>query len=129
VVAAWIRTAGVSDDFQNCYAFLASLVRRWREVGMRLLVLVLTRVLKDQQRVLLAVDDSPTKRYAPQVQGAGFHHDPPPGPSSGGAFCYGHVWVTLAAGDGEAPRQRSPPTLQAFPTGASYGAPPPHYPY
>jgi len=95
VVAAWIRAAGLSHDFQNCYYFLQSLGRRWRDVGGRLLVLVLVKVLKDQPRVLLAIDDSPTKRYGPNVQGAGIHHDPTPGPT-GNAFCYGHVWVTLA---------------------------------
>lgn len=94
VVASWIRAAGVSDDFQDFYFFLQSVGRKWRDLGGRLLVLVLP-ILKDQQRVLLAIDDSPTKRYGPKVQGAGTHHDPTPGPS-GNAFCYGHVWVTLA---------------------------------
>lgn len=95
VVAAWIRTAGVSDDYQDYYFFLQSVGRRWTELGRRVLVLVLRVALKDQQRVLVAIDDSPTKRYGPQVQGAGIHHDPTPGPT-GHAFCYGHVWVTLA---------------------------------
>lgn len=95
VVASWIRAAGLSEDFQAHYFFLQTIGRRWVELGLRLLVLVITRVLKDEQRVLLAIDDSPTKRYGPQVQGAGIHHDPTPGPS-GGAFCYGHVWVTLS---------------------------------
>jgi hypothetical protein len=43
----------------------------------------------------VAIDDSPTKRYGPKVQGAGIHHDPTPGPA-GHPFCYGHIWVTLA---------------------------------
>jgi len=94
VVASWIRAAGVSHDFQDFYFFLQSVGRRWKELGSRLLILLLP-ILKDQQRVLLAIDDSPTKRYGPCVQGAGIHHDPTPGPS-GNAFCYGHVWVTLA---------------------------------
>lgn len=94
VVASWIRAAGVSDDFRDFYFFLQSVGRRWQDVGVRLLLLVLP-LLKDQPRVLLAIDDSPTKRYGPKVQGAGIHHDPTPGPS-GNAFCYGHVWVTLA---------------------------------
>lgn len=94
VVASWIRSAGVSNDYQDFYFFLQSVGRKWKELGIRLLVLVLP-ILKDQQRVLLAIDDSPTKRYGPHVQGAGIHHDPTPGPS-GNAFCYGHVWVTLA---------------------------------
>lgn len=95
VVAAWIRAAGVSDDYQDDYFFLQSVGRRWTELGRRILVLVLKQVIGKQQRVLVAIDDSPTKRYGPQVQGAGIHHDPTPGPT-GGAFCYGHVWVTLA---------------------------------
>ena len=45
--------------------------------------------------MLLAIDDSPTKRYGPKVEGAGIHHDPTPGPA-GHPFCYGHIWVTLA---------------------------------
>ena len=91
--AAWIRAAGISDDFQDFYFFLQSVGRKWKELGTRLLVLLLP-ILKAQARVLLAIDDSPTKRYGPCVQGAGIHHDPTPGPS-GNAFCYGHVWVRL----------------------------------
>ncbi|MEZ6064680.1 MAG: transposase [Planctomycetaceae bacterium] len=63
------RATGLSPDFQNCYYFLQSLGRRWRDIGGRLLVLVLLKVLKDHERVLLAIDDSPTKRYGPKVQG------------------------------------------------------------
>jgi hypothetical protein len=37
VVAAWIRAAGLSHDFQNGDFLLQSVGRRWREVGMRLL--------------------------------------------------------------------------------------------
>jgi hypothetical protein len=95
VVATWIRTAGLSSDFQNVYFFLQSIGRRWQSLGERVLILVLQRALRSQSRVLLGVDDSPTKRYGPQVQGAGFHHDPTPGPA-GGKFCYGHIRVTLA---------------------------------
>lgn len=43
----------------------------------------------------MALDDTPTKRYGPKVEGAGIHHNPTPGPS-GQKFLYGHVWVTLA---------------------------------
>ncbi len=95
VVAAWIRAAGLSADYRDYYYFLQSVGRHWPELGRRVMVLVLQQALRDQQRVLLAIDDSPTKRYGPRVQGAGIHHDPTPGPT-GNAFCYGHVWVTLA---------------------------------
>lgn len=95
VVASWIRTAGLSEDYQDYYFFLQSVGQRWQELGRRVLVLVLRRVLSNQTRVLIAIDDSPTKRYGPKVEGAGIHHDPTPGPA-GHPFCYGHIWVTLA---------------------------------
>jgi hypothetical protein len=43
----------------------------------------------------LAIDDTPSKRYGPKVEGAGIHHNPTPGPAAA-KFVYGHVWVTLA---------------------------------
>jgi hypothetical protein len=46
-------------------------------------------------RLLFALDDTPTKRYGPKVQGAGIHHNPTPGPA-GSKFLYGHSWVTLS---------------------------------
>jgi len=52
-------------------------------------------LLAGQARLVFAVDDTPTRRYGPCVEGAGIHHDPSPGPSNA-PFLYGHVWVTLA---------------------------------
>ena len=46
------------------------------------------------RRLLLAIDDTPTPRYGRQVQGAGLHHNPTPGPA-GEKFVYGHLWVLL----------------------------------
>jgi hypothetical protein len=46
-------------------------------------------------RLVFALDDTPTARYGPHVQGAGVHHNPTPGPA-GCTFLYGHVWVVLA---------------------------------
>src|ERR671933_394474 len=47
------------------------------------------------ERLLLALDDTPTKRSGPEVQGAGVHHNPTPGPA-GSKFLYGHNWVVLS---------------------------------
>ena len=47
-------------------------------------------------RLTVALDDTPTPRYGPEVEGCGIHHNPSPGPA-GEKFVYGHVWVTLAA--------------------------------
>ncbi|MGA2031960.1 MAG: hypothetical protein ABSG68_06880, partial [Thermoguttaceae bacterium] len=41
-----------------------------------------------------AIDDSPTKRYGPKVEGADIHHNPTPGPADQ-KYLYGHIWVTL----------------------------------
>ena len=60
------------------------------------LVRLLLRQLPLPERVLFALDDTPTKRYGPKVEGAGIHHNPTPGPADQ-KFLYGHVWVTLAA--------------------------------
>jgi hypothetical protein len=93
-VASWLRGAGVQDDYKNHYYFLGSLGRKIRWVG----TLLLSRVLKKVptgDRILLALDDTPTKRYGPCVEGAGIHHNPTPGPADQ-KFLYGHVWVTLA---------------------------------
>lgn len=53
------------------------------------------RTLPLPERLLLVIDDSPTKRYGPKVEGAGVHHNPTPGPA-GQPFLYGHVWVTIS---------------------------------
>ena len=45
-------------------------------------------LLKGATRLTLALDDTPTKRYGPHVQGAGVHHNPTPGPA-GSPYVYG----------------------------------------
>jgi DDE superfamily endonuclease len=47
-------------------------------------------------RLRLALDDTPTRRWGPEIEGAGLHHNPNPGPA-GEPFFWGHVWVCLAA--------------------------------
>jgi hypothetical protein len=46
------------------------------------------------ERLTLAMDDTPTPRYGPHVQGAGIHHNPAPGPA-GSPYVYGHVFAVL----------------------------------
>jgi hypothetical protein len=92
--ASWLRAAGISTDFSDYYYFIAAVGRKSKSVAARLLLLLLER-LPSGDHVLLALDDTPTKRYGPKVQGAGIHHNPAPGPADA-KFLYGHVWVTLA---------------------------------
>lgn len=93
-VTTWLRAAGVSDDYQDYYYFLVGVGRKSESVATQLLGLVLC-VLSLPQRLLLVIDDSPTKRYGPKVEGADVHHNPTPGPA-GQPFLYGHVWVTIS---------------------------------
>lgn len=93
-VASWLRAAGLGTDFRQYYYFLGSLGRKVEYVAAHLLRLAVT-VLVPGERLLFGLDDTPTKRYGPKVQGAGIHHNPSPGPA-GQKFLYGHVWVTLA---------------------------------
>ena len=93
-VTTWLRAAGVSDDYQDYYYFLAGVGGKSESIATALLALVL-RTLPLPLRVLLLIDDSPTKRYGPKVEGADVHHNPTPGPADQ-PFLYGHIWVTIS---------------------------------
>lgn len=93
-VTTWLRAVGVSDDFADYYYFLSSIGRKSESVATQLVVLVL-RTLPLPERLLAVIDDSPTKRYGPQVEGADIHRNPTPGPADQ-MYLYGHIWVTLS---------------------------------
>jgi DDE superfamily endonuclease len=93
-VSSWLRGAGVGDDFRKYYYFLGSLGRKIEWVASVLLQQLVAR-LPLGDRLLFAIDDTPTKRYGPYVEGAGIHHNPTPGPADQ-KFLYGHIWVTIA---------------------------------
>jgi hypothetical protein len=93
-VASWLRAAGLGDDCRQYYYFLGSLGRQTEYVASRLLRLAVT-VIVPGERLLFGLDDTPTKRAGPQVEGAGIPHNPSPGPA-GAQFLYGHIGVTIA---------------------------------
>jgi len=92
-VSSWLRAGGLSNDYQDYYYFLSALGRKveWLAAG---LLRIAVEVIAPNGRILLALDDTPSKRYGPKVEGAGIHHNPTPGPA-GAQFLYGHNWVTL----------------------------------
>src|SRR3984957_18345552 len=94
-VTTWIRAAKLSDRYQSCYLAVAAAGKQADRIARRLLTEVVRPLLKDATRLTLALDDTPTKRYGPYVQGAGVHHNPTPGPA-GSPYVYGHVFVVLA---------------------------------
>jgi len=94
-VTSWIRAAGLSRDFRPCYTTVAAAGKAADLIAGLLVHAVVKPLVAGTERLTFALDDTPTPRYGPQVQGAGVHHNPTPGPA-GGPFVYGHVWVVLA---------------------------------
>src|ERR1700733_12341118 len=93
-VTTWIRAAKLSARFQSCYIAVAAAGRKADIIARRLLIEVVRPLLGGAERLTFALDDTPTERYGPHVQGAGVHHNPTPGPA-GSAYVYGHVFVVL----------------------------------
>ncbi len=96
-VTSWFRPAGITTDFRRAYSALWAAGRNAAPLAFRLLHFVLRPLLRQApgDHLLFAIDDTPTARSGPCVQGAGIHHNPSPGPA-GEQFLYGHVWVALA---------------------------------
>src|SRR2546429_8327274 len=96
-VTSWFRAAGITDDFRPAYHALWAAGRKARYLASGLLLRIVLPLLRltPGERWLFAIDDTPTARYGPCVQGAGIPHNPAPGPA-GEKFVYGHIWVTLA---------------------------------
>lgn len=94
-VTSWFRAAGITEKYKQAYRDVAAAGRTHEHSATSLLAAV-ERLLPPQDDLILAVDDTPTPRYGPCIEGAGLHHNPTPGPA-GEKYVYGHVWVTLAA--------------------------------
>ncbi len=93
-VTTWLRAAGVSTSYDDYYYLLSSVGRKSKQVATQLVILIV-RTLPLLGRVLLVIDDSPTKRFGPKVEGADIHHNPTPGPADQ-PYLYGHVWVAIS---------------------------------
>jgi DDE superfamily endonuclease len=93
-VTAWFRAAGIGADYRQGYVTVAAAGREARRLA--LTVQAAVRPLLNPRRLLVAIDDTPTARDGPWVQGAGIHHNPRPGPA-GAKHVDGHVGVVLAA--------------------------------
>jgi hypothetical protein len=94
-VTSWFRAVGITDDFRQSYYAVSSIGRNVDHMAITVVVDVVRPVL-NTKRLLLGIDDTPTQRYGPEVEGAGIHHHPSPGPA-GEKHLYGHNWVVLAA--------------------------------
>jgi hypothetical protein len=93
-VTSWFRAAGISDDYRQGYITACAVGREINHISISAVQAALP--LLKGKRLLLAIDDTPTPRYGPEVEGCGIHHNPTPGPA-GTARLYGHVYVSLVA--------------------------------
>jgi hypothetical protein len=93
-VTSWFRAAGITGDYRRAYTTVCAAGRHTSQMAVTALHAV--EPLLGSGRLRVAIDDTPTPRYGPCVEGCGVHHNPSPGPA-GERFVYGHVWVTLAA--------------------------------
>jgi len=95
-ITSWLRVAGINRCYKAYYYFIGSLAQRTENIATELFEIMISRIYKNTNTVLAAIDDSHTARYGPKVQGAGIHRNPTPMPD-GRKFVYGHIWVTLSA--------------------------------
>src|SRR3954453_16154473 len=93
-VPSWIRAAGLRHPFRSSYTAVAAAGKKAETVAAYLVLWVVKPLVSGADRLTLAIDDTPTPRYGPHVQGAGVHHNPTPGPA-GSPYVYGHVFVVL----------------------------------
>src|ERR1700704_3945020 len=87
-VTSWIRAAGLSDQYQSCHLAVAAAGKKAETIAAYLVLWVIKPLVSGADRLTLALDDTPTPRYGPHVQGAGVHHNPTPGPA-GSPYVYG----------------------------------------
>lgn len=94
--SSWFRAAGVKDDWDRFYELLVSAGKVASSLALPMLKLIVKRFCPGPEGYwILAVDDSPTKRFGRHVEGANIHHHPTPGPVDS-EWLYGHNWVCLA---------------------------------
>src|SRR5436190_20973102 len=67
---AWFRAGGITDEFRRAYTLLGTLGRSKIDHFATVLFRHLRRTLPPGERWLFALDDTPTQRYGPCVEGA-----------------------------------------------------------
>lgn len=95
-VTSWFSSAGVTQRYKAFYYFIGSIGKKTEVIATVLFEVMVHLIYTKDKKVLMGIDDSPTERYGPKVQGAGIHRNPTIGPD-GVKFIYGHIWVTLSA--------------------------------
>ncbi len=88
------RAAGSGDRLRSYSSLLGSVGRQVMELAAVLRRIVRLRI-PATDRLVFAIDDTPTKREGPKVQDAGLPHHPTPGPA-GSKFLAGQSGVVLS---------------------------------
>src|SRR6516162_5047062 len=72
-VTSWFRAAGITTEFRPAYSALWAAGRRAEALAHRLLCRAVAPLLRRAPgaHLLFAIDDTPTARYGPCIQGAG----------------------------------------------------------
>src|SRR5215470_219211 len=70
-VTSWFRAAGITDEYRPAYATVCAVGRAADDMALSTLHAV--KSLLGHGRLRVAIDDTPTARYGPQVEGAGIH--------------------------------------------------------
>jgi len=91
---SWFRAGDFTEAFRRGYTLLGTLGRKYLDAFASILFGRLRQTIDPGRFWLFGIDDTPTQRYGPYVEGAGIHHNPTPGPTHQ-PYVYGHVWVTL----------------------------------
>ena len=94
-VTKWIQAAGLSEQYRNIFYHMPSIGCKSLELFDEMLQCIIEQlgdVLETATYLRLILDDTPTKRYGSQVEGAGHHHNPTPGKTDA-KLCFGHSWV------------------------------------
>lgn len=93
---SWFRAVRLAREYQRGDRVIHAVGRDVATMSVQLLLDVeRSPAAATEERLCFTLDDTPSQRYGPHVEGAGVHHNPTLGPSQH-AFVYGHVWVTLA---------------------------------
>ena len=95
-ITSWFRAAGIIRQYKAFYYFIGAMGRKTETIATVLFEIMINCIYQEQNRVLMAIDDTATKRHGPKVQGAGIHRNPITTPD-GAKFIYGHIWVVLSA--------------------------------
>lgn len=92
---SWFRAVRLEWAYQRGYRTIHAAGRQAQTLATEMLLTVeRSPATARDERWCFTLDDTPTARYGPHVEGAGIHHNPTPGPASHD-LVYGHVWVTL----------------------------------